>query len=155
MEFLSTIFHAAWPFILGAAGWFVTEFVARPFLKFFDLRTQVKRSMILLWDAPTYGMQEDDEEWADEMAPFKESRDGLTKLAAEVSAFAQSGSSVVWIVRMLGYDPLGAGKAAKKLTFELGTNIEDRDKNYRKLDTTLKFRFDAKRPFYNPYNPGH
>jgi hypothetical protein len=48
-----------------------------------------------------------------------------------------------------------AGKAAKRLAFELGANVEERSRNYRKLDTALRFRFDPKRPFYNPYNPGH
>jgi hypothetical protein len=111
--------------------------------------------MLLIWDAPNYGMQEDAEEWADQMAPFKDKRERLTELSAEISAFAQSERFAVCVVRILGYDPMKAGDAAKRLAFELGTNIEDRDRNYRKLDTALKFRFDPKRPFYNPYNPGH
>jgi hypothetical protein len=111
--------------------------------------------MLLLWDAPSYGMQEDAEEWADQMAPFKDKRERLTELSAEISAFAQSERFAVCVVGILGYDPMRAGNAAKRLAFELGTNIEDRDRNYRKLDVALKFRFDAKRPFYNPYNPGN
>jgi hypothetical protein len=156
---LSNLFHMALPYIVafataGPVAWFVTEFAARPIRRFFDLRTEIKRSMLLLWDAPSYGTHEGPEEWADEMAPFKEKRDGLKGLSAEVSAFAQSERFAVWIVRRLGYDPMAAGNVAKKLEFELGTNIEERSKNYKKLDATLKFRFDSKRPFYNPYDPG-
>jgi hypothetical protein len=158
MELLFRLFQ--WPSLVavitaGPVVWFATEFAARPIRRFFDLRTEIKQSMLLLWDAPSYGTQEDPEEWADEMTPFKENRNRLTGLSAEISAFAQAERFAVCVVRILGYDPMKAGNAAKRLAFELGTNIEDRSRNYKKLDTALKFRFDAKRPFYNPYNPGH
>jgi hypothetical protein len=160
MQLLSSLFHAVWPsfvavLTVGPVVWFATEFVARPIRRFFDLRAEIKRSMLLLWNAPNYGTYEEYEDWAEEMAPFNGKRERLTELSADISAFAQSERFAVWVVRTLKYQPRDAGDAARKLAFELGTNIEDRTKNYRKLDATLKFRFDAKRPFYNPYNPGH
>jgi hypothetical protein len=87
------------------------------------------------------------------MGAFITNRDALTALSAELSAFGQSERFAHWCVRLLGYDPIAAAMAAKKLAFELGTNVEDRDKNYRALDVALKFSFNARRPFYNPYDP--
>jgi hypothetical protein len=159
MERLSNLFTEAWPYLValmsaGPVVFIVSVAVARPIQRFFDLRTEIKRSMLLLWDAPIYGMQEDPEEWENQMTPFKANRGRLIELSAEISALSQSEVSGLTVIRSLGYDPGGAGRAARKLALELGTNIEDRDRNYRQLDTALKFRFDAKHPFYNPYNPG-
>ena len=109
--------------------------------------------MILLWEAPRYGYQPP-EEWAERMAPYASNRDALTAQSAELSAFAQSESFANFCIHLLSYNPISASKAAKKLAFELGYNVEDRDKNYRALDTALKFRVNPKRPFYNPYDPG-
>jgi hypothetical protein len=158
MQSIADLFHATWPFLIAIASagpivWFATEFVARPIRHFFDIKRQAKQLTLLLWDAPEYGRQSNDE-WEAEMALLQEKRERLTELSAEIFSFAQSERFAVMVVRAVGYDPAGAGRAAKKIAFELGTNIEDRSKNYKKLDTLLKFTFDPKRPFYNPYNAG-
>lgn len=137
---------------LGAIGWLAMAFIGRPVRYFLDLRREAKQLTLLLWDAPESGG--DPEEWEARMNVLREKRDRLTDISAEISSFAQSERFAVWLIRMWGCDPAGAGRAAKTLAFELGTNIEDRDKNYKKLDIALKYRFDTKRPFYNPYNPG-
>jgi hypothetical protein len=150
------LFRNLWPFLVPIIGapiaWFMTAFVARPIRHFFDLRREAKTLSILLWNAPEYGRQ-DPEDWQLQMSVLKDKRDHLTDLGAQIFSFSQSERFAVFVVRILGYDPAGAGRAAQRLAFELGTNIEDRDKNYRKLDTALKFPFDPKRPFYDPYHP--
>jgi hypothetical protein len=157
MEFVAYFVHAAWPSLLAIAGgwpvvWFVTEFLLRPVRHFFDLKREAKALTILLWRAPEYGRQ-DPEDWQRQMSELKGKRDRLTELGAEMFSFSQSEKFATWAVRILRYDPAGAGLAAERLAFELGTDIEDRDKNYRKLDTALRFSFDPKRPFYDPYHP--
>jgi hypothetical protein len=155
MRFLAEFFYTLWPALVVVAGagpvvWFATEFLARPIRHFFDLRQEAKQLTLRLWDAPAYGYQSR-EEWKAQMAAFKDRRERLSDLGAEIFSFAQSERFAVWSVRVLGYDPAEAGRAAKKIAFELGTNIEDRDRNYKALDTALKYRFDAKHSFYDPY----
>lgn len=149
--------QAIWPyigwFVFGAGGWITTEFLAKPALRFRHIRGQIKQKMILLSEAPLYGRQPP-EDWTSEMAPFITNRDALTALSAELSEFAQSERFARWCIRLMRYDPIRAARAAKKLAFELGTNVEERDKNYRSLDAALKYHFNPKRPFYNAYDPG-
>lgn len=158
MESVAYFIDKVWPFVVAVIGagpvvWFTTDFLAHPIRQFFDLKRETKRLTLLLWDAPEYGRQSP-EDWEWQMERLKEPRERLTNVAAEIFAFAQSETFAACVVRLRGYDPAAAGQAAKKLAFELGTDIEDRDKNYRALDTALKFRFDPKAPFYNPYRPG-
>jgi hypothetical protein len=107
---------------------------------------------LLLWRAPEYGLQSS-EDWQEQMGTLKEPRDRLTSLAAELFAFAQSETFAGLSVRILGYDSAAASRAINRLAFELGSDIEDRDRNYRNVDLALKFPFDPKRPFYDPYHP--
>jgi hypothetical protein len=110
--------------------------------------------MLLLWNAPEYsrGFLSPDER-LEQMYELKSQRDRLTEIAAEFSAIAHAENLPARVLRRQGYDVAAAGRAAKTLAFELGTDIEDREKNYRRLDSALRFRFDPKRPFYDPYHP--
>src|SRR6202034_1757551 len=157
MSLIADFFRVAWPTIVAIVGagpivWFATEFLARPIKHFFDLRQEAKVLTLLLWNAPQYGGQSS-EDWREQMDTLKEPRDRLTSLAAKMFAFAQSETFAAWSVRILRYDPVAASRAINRLVFELGTDIEDRDRNYRKVDLALKFPFDPKRPFYDPYHP--
>jgi hypothetical protein len=154
MEAIAGWLQLGWPaltVIIGApAAWFVTNFLAGPIRRFFDLRREVKQLTLLLWDTPEYGTISG-EEWREQMEPFMAKRDRLTELAAEIFALGQSEMFASFVLSALRFDLKRAGRAVKKVAFELGTNIEDRSRNYRSLDMLLKFPFDEKRPFYDPY----
>jgi hypothetical protein len=159
MASIAVFLRDVWPIfaalIVAPIAWLITEFIGRPLRNFFDLRLETKRLMLLLWDAPEYshGFLSPDER-REQMYKLKSKRDRLTEIAAEFSAIAQAENLSARALRRQGYDIAAAGRAAKTLAFELGTDIEDREKNYRKLDSALRFRFDPKRPFYDPYHPG-
>jgi hypothetical protein len=130
MQFAADFFHIVWPpvaaIVAATIGWFATEFLARPVRNFFDLRKEAKQLTLLLCQAPEYGSYPP-EEWSTRMEPFKDNLDRLTDLSAKIIAFSQSERFAAWCVRILRYDPAEAGRAAQKIAFELGTNIEDRD----------------------------
>jgi hypothetical protein len=137
----------------GVVGWFLVDLVMRPVRRFSELRRDAKTLMLLLWDAPEAGRCSRDE-WLELMDFFKDNRVRLGAVGAELSSFSQTDRFASSLVGILGYAPADAGRAAKRLAFELGSDIEDRDRNYQRLDISLKIRFDPQSPFYNPYNPG-
>ena len=109
--------------------------------------------MLLHWDVPLAHMLNPDER-ADRYDELKGPRIAFAELAAQFVSFDRSEWFATWFVRKLGFDPESAGNVLRGIAIEFGTIQEDRDKNFRLLDAALKFRFDKKRPFYNPYNPG-
>ena len=138
----------------GVLSWFLADFVTRPIRRFRELRTEAKTLMILLWNAPKSGRYSA-VEWLELMEAFKESRGRLDAVGAELYSFSQTERLASALIRLFGYKPGVAGRAAKRLAFELGTDIEDRDKNYQRLDASLKIYFDPANPFYDPLNPRH
>jgi hypothetical protein len=139
--------------LLGAFGWFALEFVGRPVRKFFDLRQQIKKQMLLHWEKEEAHTipPPDRADWYRKLNPV---RQVFADLAAEMVAFDRSEAVACWFVRLLGFDPDSAGNVLRAIASDFGTSGEERDKSFRRLDAALKFRFDPKRPFYNPYNPG-
>lgn len=136
-------------FGIGAIGWFVLEFIGRPVRNFFDLRREVKRRMLLCWQLPTlYTIDPADR--TDEYQKMEEPKTALANLGAQLISFDKSEWLAAWFVRFLGYDSKQAGKILRTMSIELGTDMEDRNKNYRRLDEALKFSIKGAR-FYNPY----
>ena len=84
------------------------------------------------------------------MEKLEEPRNRLKSIGAEVLAFSQSNKFATKIVKLIGFDPAGAGKAIDTIVRQLGTNIEERDENYKKLDRALKFRIGKSGKFYDP-----
>jgi hypothetical protein len=102
MQFMADFFHTVWPTLVAIVGagpvvWFAIEFLARPIRHFFDLRQEAKQLTLRLWDAPAYDRQSP-EEWKAQMAAFKDKRERLADLSAEILSFAQSERFAAWSV---------------------------------------------------------
>jgi hypothetical protein len=138
---------------LGASGWVVLEFIGRPVREFFNLRREVKKLTLLYYDAP-YSHNVEPADRAEVYQSLSEAREAFVSLSALLVSFDRSEPMAAWFVRKLGFDPDGAGKVLKGIAQNFGVVGEERDKPFRLLDAALRFRFDPKRHFYDPYNPG-
>lgn len=140
-------------FVSGVAGWLVTEFMARPGVRFMDLRRETKRLMLRYWDTPDFYRFEHGEVDVNAEDDLTKARAEFADLAAQLVAFDRSDWIIARVVRRLGFAPLEAGRALRTAGMQLGTNVEDRDKNFQAVDHALKFRFNADRAFYDPFAP--
>ena len=138
--------------IIGIIGWYATEFLARPLRRFFDLRGEVKRRMLFCWNAPLAHTVIRDGYSDAEAEKLQEGRHQLEDIGAQIASLENAEFLVGVVIRRMGYDPTGASKALRAAAIELGTDIEDRDKNFSRVDKALKFYVDEGRPFYDPYN---
>jgi hypothetical protein len=122
-----------WPFVAGAAGWFVLEFVGRPVRQFFDLRGEVIRQMAVFANVRARWKEVRDSVGATsgeveemglsdlEIQRLEEAQRLLRDLASQMRAFAQNEWLAVRIVRWLHYDPLKASGGLFGLSNALDT----------------------------------
>jgi hypothetical protein len=123
--------------LLGAAGWIALEFFGRPVRRFFDLRQECKRQLLLLWDTPEavsagevlYGAND----------PLQEPKRVLNELGARLISFDASEPFAAWFVRWMRFNARKAGGGLMILANELGTLSESRKKNVRFVEEALKF----------------
>lgn len=103
----------------GIGGWVVTEFVGRPFRKFFDLKGEIIRQMTLIANVkPAYRPNPDKREELlnnvlshDETARLRAAESALRELAARMREFALNERFAKSFVVRLGYDPDQASAA--------------------------------------------
>jgi len=104
-------------FIGGLSAWFVTDYVAKPLQRFFDLRRQATRCLVVYGNLRARAKLEDEMPVPIDISPAEDAR--LTKaqglfreLAGEMRAFAHVDYFASRMVRCLGYD---ADKIARAL----------------------------------------
>jgi hypothetical protein len=96
-------------FVGGVCAWFITEFVAKPFRRFYDLRREVNRHLV------RYGNVQARFEWINgnlqptgispaEDARLTEAQNALRNLGGEMRAFANVDFIANRWVGFLGYD---------------------------------------------------
>jgi hypothetical protein len=138
---------------LGAGGWVAAQFIGSPVRGFYNIRKEVREFTLSHWDQPeAHSIEPSDR--AKYYEGLKGARETSLKLGTQLISFEQSESMASWFVKKMGFEPAKAGNILRTISLEFGTTQEDRSKNFRRLDVALKFQFDPKKPFYNPYNPG-
>lgn len=140
------------PFVLGAIGWLALEFVGRPVRKFFDLRREVKRMMLIYWDAPHLLLLHP----ADREAAYDELRkadDEFRELGAQLVSFEKSETLAAWFAKRLGFDPRQAGTILRAMLIdpEDEDGGQGRSRRFQRLDKALKFKI-REGIFYDPYH---
>jgi HAMP domain-containing protein len=138
--------------VLGALGWFALEFLGRPCREFFNIRREAKLLMLRHWDqaAINEGDPAGNFPTNEELQAI---RNAFRDLTDRLAAFVQSETVAAWAIKFR-YDTATAIKVLRKISIYFGIPAEDRDKDFRRVDVALRFRFDPKRQFYNPYDPG-
>jgi hypothetical protein len=105
--------------VLGAVGailaWLTTEFVGRPFRRFFDLRGEVARRLVQFADVRARRKMTDDTQAEHiplspaEEARLTEAENTFRDLASQMRAFTQAEPVAAWIVRhIFTYDAFEA-----------------------------------------------
>jgi hypothetical protein len=105
-------------FIGGICAWFFTDFGARPFRGFYDLRSEVGRCLVYYTDVTARGRWvnayqiETNDITPDEYARLTAAQNAYRHLGAKMGAFADGERLANWMVRATGFD---AGKIARAL----------------------------------------
>jgi hypothetical protein len=151
---MSAVFdHLFWTPVLAVVAWACFSFFGSPVLSFYKIRRDVRYQTLLHWGAPEAHTIEPSER-AQYYESLSNARAAFKELGAQLVAFDQSEWMASWFVRKMGFEAAKAGIVLKTIALEFGTTNEDRQKNFRRLDTALKFKFDENWYFYDPYNPG-
>lgn len=97
-------------FIGGVCAWFLTDFVAKPFRRFYDLRHEVTRCLVVYGNVSARsaidqaGLRKAIDLSPEEDARLVEAQDAFRDLAGKMRAFANVDRIANWGVSRLGYD---------------------------------------------------
>jgi hypothetical protein len=118
-------------FVWGAMGatlaWMITEFLARPFRQFFDLRREVARRMVEFRNVAARAKALDNhhqqlqEISAEEKERLSEAEKSFRDLAAQMRGFAIGEQVAAKTVKLLGYDSMQISAALIGYSNEIGT----------------------------------
>jgi hypothetical protein len=101
------------PIAVALISWIVFNAIGRPLLRFFDLRTEVRRTTILYdnvharWterDNVRVSASDDDDTTPSNVERLQEAEHQYRDLGSQVRAFADTQSPTCVILRWLGYD---------------------------------------------------
>jgi len=132
-------------FIGGVCAWFLTDYVAKPVRRFFDLRRQVNRCLLYCdnvqpraeWSpigrVSTKISPEDD-------AKLTTAQNALMKLGGEMRAFANGDRLANQVVRALGCDADKIAGALVAYSNQISTSGELRYSAQRRLQKLLRIR---------------
>jgi len=106
-------------FVGGVAAWFCTELIAKPLIRFADMRRELTRCLVVYGNVPTRAQKNQAGEVsgfvelsAGEQARLSEAQKAYRDLSGRMHGFANVDHVANWIVKAFGYDP---GKAAAAL----------------------------------------
>jgi hypothetical protein len=129
---------------IGAGiGWALTEFVARPIRRFFDLRSEIIRRVAQYNNVPArYKETRDGEKETvpiteDDLAKLNEAQSVIRDLATQMRGFAYSETAARWVLS-LGYNPRQASEGLFGLSNDLGTYGPGRVRWRKLVSDTLR-----------------
>jgi hypothetical protein len=128
-------------------GWIVFNAIGKPLLRFFDLRTEVRRTMILYDNVTARWRQVGDATIAvagEDMTPdnferLQEAENQYRDLASQVRAFADTQSPTCLGLRWLGFDLRKASSGLIGLSNTLNTYGKGRAFHKEAINAAMKF----------------
>jgi hypothetical protein len=138
-------------FVVGAIGaalaWFLTEFVGRPFRRFFDLRGEVSHRLVQFDNVTARSKMVDNNTRREpiglpdnENARLTDAENAFRDLASQIRAFAQAEPFAEWIVRcVVGYKAAEISKALIGYSNEIGTYGPSRAHFKKKIEELMRF----------------
>ncbi|SRR5258706_7124809 len=136
------------PIAAALISWIVFNTIGRPLLRFFDLRTEVRRTMILYdnvrarWrerDNDRVLALDDEEMTPDNFERLQEAEIQYRDLASQVRAFADTQSPTCAILRWIGFDMRKASSGLIGLSNTLNTYGKTRSVQKQTINEALKF----------------
>jgi hypothetical protein len=130
---------------IALLSWIVFETIGKPLLRFFDLRTEVRRVMVLYdnvtarWrEAGTLAVAVDDMT-PDNFERLQEAENQYRDLASQVRAFADTQSPTCVVLRWLGFDVRKASSGLIGLSNTLNTYGKGRAFHKESINAAMKF----------------
>jgi hypothetical protein len=140
-------------FVWGALGatlaWMITEFLARPFRQFFDLRREVARRMVEFGNvAARTKMLDDDRQQplelsAEDEARLREAEKTFRDLAAQLRGFAIGEWFAAKTVKLLGFDSIQISTALIGYSNQIGTYGKPRADFAQQIKNLLRLGSDS------------
>lgn len=134
---------------LALVTWIVFNAVGKPLLAFFDLRTEIRRSMILYgnvaarWRETVAGLVPAD--GTNEMPPealerLRAAENQYRELGAQVRAFADTQSPTCFVLKRMGFDVRMAASGLIGLSNTISTYGKNRAFQTETINSALKFK---------------
>jgi hypothetical protein len=134
------------PIALTLISWIVFNTIGKPLLRFFDLRTEVRRTMILYdnvrarWSSHVRISALGDEDMTpDNFERLQEAENQYRDMASQVRAFADTQSPTCTILRWLGFDVRKASSGLIGLSNTINTYGKTRAFQKQTINEALKF----------------
>jgi hypothetical protein len=136
------------PIAVALISWIVFNTVGKPLLRFFDLRTEVRRTMILYdnvrarWrerDNFQVSVASDDDKTPDNFERLQEAENQYRDLASQVRAFADTQSPTCVVLRWLGFDVRKASSGLIGLSNTINTYGKTRAFQKQTISEAMKF----------------
>lgn len=133
------------PIALALLSWVIFNAIGKPLLRFFDLRTEVRRVMILYdnvrarWrEAGALAVSVDDIT-PDNFDRLQEAENQYLDLASQVRAFADTQSPTCSVLRWFGFDLRKASSGLMGLSNTLNTYGKTRAFHKETINAAMKF----------------
>jgi hypothetical protein len=136
------------PIAAALISWIVFNTIGKPLLRFFDLRTEVRRTMILYENITARRRERGDTRVSalgnEDMTPdnferLQEAENQYRDLASQVRAFADTQSPTCAILRWFGFDVCKASSGLIGLSNTLNTYGKTRAFQKQTINEALKF----------------
>ena len=136
------------PIVVALISWIVFNAIGRPLLRFFDLRTEARRTTILYdnvharWterDNVRVSASDDEDATPNNFERLQEAEHQYRDLGSQVRAFADTQSPTCVILRWLGYDIRKAAASLIGLSNTVNTYGKTRAFHKQSIDEALRF----------------
>ena len=136
------------PIAAALISWIVFNTIGKPLLRFFDLRTEVRRTMILYDNVRARWRERhnvrvsalgDEEMTPDNFERFQEAENQYRDLASQVRAFADTQSPTCAVLRWFGFDVRKASSGLIGLSNTINTYGKARAFQKQTINEALKF----------------
>jgi hypothetical protein len=134
------------PIVVALISWIVFNAIGRPLLRFFDLRTEVRRTTILYDNVHARWTERDnvvvsasEDATPNNFDRLQEAEHQYRDLGSQVRAFADTQSPTCVILRWLGYDIRKAAASLIGLSNTVNTYGKTRAFHKQSIDEALRF----------------
>ena len=137
-----------WPIVAALISWIVFNTIGKPLLRFFDLRTEVRRTMILYDNVRARWREHENVRVLamgdEDMTPanfdrLQEAENQYRDLASQVRAFADTQSPTCTVLRLFGFDVRKASSGLIGLSNTVNTYGKTRTFQKQTINEALKF----------------
>jgi hypothetical protein len=127
----------------GVASWFATDFIARPIVRFFQMRSEIVQCILYYSNVRAAASERgrvSENFTDDDMARLQEAQSKLRQLAMQMQSFAATEDIALRLVIVRGYDPLEAGRSLVGYSNSIALYGDERAKHRKSVFAALRIR---------------